>query len=142
MLEIEQHNPHAFIQGDRSKLKNHARLQIFYHRPNHHLKPQSSQKHRTHHQPTGPSKYRLTQAEMHIISDQDHTSENTLDHASPQKRQNFSDKIIQSRIKALQIQNEVIQLDKKLHQKAYKMQILNHRLAQLQRQLEHKKIGP
>lgn len=87
----------------------------------------------------GSTKYRLNQAEMSLVAENQKESEqlsanqNTLDR---QTSKELSLKVMTVREKTVKLQRNVTELELALNQKDQRIQLLNARLARLQQQLK------
>src|SRR5690554_1472705 len=140
MQQIKAHNEHAFIQGDVNRLRRGATLNL--------QAVSSGQKAAKKTVPipatqpsrqSGKAKYRISQAEMSLVAENQQDSaqgsakKNTQ---SAQTSEELSLKVMTAREKTVKLQRNVTQLELALSQKDQRIQLLNARLAELQQQLK------
>lgn len=140
MQQIKAHNEHAFIQGDANRLRRGATLNL--------QAVSSGQKAAKKAVPipatqpsrqSGKAKYRISQAEMSLVAENQQDSaqgsakKNTQ---SAQTSKELSLKVMTAREKTVKLQRNVTQLELALSQKDQRIQLLNARLAELQQQLK------
>ncbi|WP_104498984.1 FimV/HubP-related protein [Acinetobacter indicus] len=140
MQQIKAHNEHAFIQGDANRLRRGATLNL--------QAVSSGQKAAKKTVPipatqpsrqSGKAKYRISQAEMSLVAENQQNSaqgsakKNTQ---SAQTSEELSLKVMTAREKTVKLQRNVTQLELALSQKDQRIQLLNARLAELQQQLK------
>lgn len=140
MQQIKAHNEHAFIQGDANRLRRGATLNL--------QAVSSGQKAAKKTVPIpatqplrqyGKAKYRISQAEMSLVAENQQDSaqgsakKNTQ---SAQTSEELSLKVMTAREKTVKLQRNVTQLELALSQKDQRIQLLNARLAELQQQLK------
>lgn len=140
MQQIKAHNEHAFIQGDANRLRRGATLNLQV--------VSSGQKTAKKTVPipatqpsrqSGKAKYRISQAEMSLVAENQQDSaqgsakKNTQ---SAQTSEELSLKVMTAREKTVKLQRNVTQLELALSQKDQRIQLLNARLAELQQQLK------
>ena len=140
MQQIKAHNEHAFIQGDANRLRRGATLNL--------QAVSSGQKVAKKTVPipatqpsrqSGKAKYRISQAEMSLVAENQQDSaqgsakKNTQ---SAQTSEELSLKVMTAREKTVKLQRNVTQLELALSQKDQRIQLLNARLAELQQQLK------
>src|SRR5690554_6549799 len=140
MQQIKAHNEHAFIQGDANRLRRGATLNL--------QAVSSGQKAAKKTVPipatqpsrqSGKAKYRISQAEMSLVAENQQDSaqgsakKNTQ---SAQTSEELSLKVMTAREKTVKLQRNVTQLELALSQKDQRIQLLNARLAELQQQLK------
>ncbi len=145
MRQIKENNHGAFIQGDMNRIRRGAALNLaasYRQTPTTKYKvpaqaPVIAQKQ------SGAAKYRLDQAEMSIIADNEQSSaqgsakKNTqMNHTSSE----LSTNVMTSREKTVKLQKNVTQLASGLQQKNQRIQLLNARLAQLEQQLQQQNV--
>ncbi len=140
MQQIKKNNEHAFIGGDANRLKRGAALNL-------HIAPaqqqpitvKTSELAQVQNKAKGSTKYRLNQAEMSLVAENQQESEqlsanqNTLDR---QTSKELSLKVMTVREKTVKLQRNVTELELALNQKDQRIQLLNARLARLQQQLK------
>lgn len=140
MQQIKANNEHAFIQGDANRLRRGAILN---------LQTQAgtkAQKKATIPVPeqataaqSGKAKYRLNQAEMSLVAENQQDSTHGSAKKNTQSTQTSGDlslKVMTSREKTVKLQKNVTELELALRQKDHRIQLLNARLAELQQQLQ------
>lgn len=140
MQQIKANNEHAFIQGDANRLRRGATLN---------LQTQAgtnAQKKATIPVPeqataaqSGKAKYRLNQAEMSLVAENQQDSTHGSAKKNTQSTQTSGDlslKVMTSREKTVKLQKNVTELELALRQKDHRIQLLNARLAELQQQLQ------
>ncbi len=140
MQQIKQSNEHAFIGGNINKLRKGANLNLETAPV---AKALATVKNtvpaQQQNKPRNQSKYRLGQAEMSLVAENQKESsppsanQNTLD---LQTSKELSLKVMTAREKTVKLQRNVTDLELALQQKDQRIQLLNARLAQLQKQLQ------
>ncbi|WP_347456612.1 hypothetical protein ABEF90_12970 [Acinetobacter thermotolerans] len=140
MQQIKKNNEHAFIGGDANRLRRGAALNLdttlAQKQP---VKVNAAELAQAQAKPKGPTKYRLNQAEMSLIAENQKEStqlsanQNTVDRKTSKE---LSLKVMTAREKTVKLQRNVTELELALNQKDQKIQLLNARLAQLQQQLK------
>ncbi len=141
MRQIKANNAHAFIQGDINRIRQGVALNLAAG-----VAPPAAQRNKqppaapvTTQKQSAMAKYRLNQAEMSLVA------ESQLDaaHGASRKDQSqnqtsaeLSSKVMTSREKTVKLQKNVSELAMTLQTKDQRIQLLNARLAQLQKQLE------
>ncbi len=147
MKQIKANNEHAFIQGDVNRLRRGATLNL-----NTVTSPKDEQKARVTHLAKAPSKlsnqsakakYRLNQAEMSLVAENEQDSASGSAKKNTEKKQisnGLSLKVMTSREKTVKLQRNVTQLELALRNKDHRIQLLNTRLAQLQQQLKAQQV--
>ena len=140
MKQIQANNQHAFIQGDINRLRRGAALNL-----NSNLDAKEKFKASTktqakipQHQ-SGKAKYRLNQAEMSLVAENQQDSTHGSAKKNTQSTQTSGDlslKVMTSREKTVKLQRNVTELELALRQKDHRIQLLNARLAELQQQLQ------
>ena len=141
MRQIKANNAHAFIQGDINRIRQGVALNLAAG-----AAPSTVQRNKqppaapvTTQKQSAMAKYRLNQAEMSLVA------ESQLDaaHGASRKDQSqnqtsaeLSSKVMTSREKTVKLQKNVSELAMTLQTKDQRIQLLNARLAQLQKQLE------
>lgn len=142
MNEIKKNNQHAFIQGDVNRLKLGATLNLNTHAATKSEQKQTTATAKTQHNQTPPkTKYRLNQAEMSLVAENDQDSNSASANKSTQSlktSKELSLKVMTAREKTVKLQRNVTDLELALNQKDHRIQLLNARLAELQQQLEAK----
>ncbi|MCU4414380.1 hypothetical protein KTH71_10090 [Acinetobacter sp. WU_MDCI_Axc73] len=141
MQQIKEQNSHAFIQGDVNRLRQGVALNLSA------AVNQSSQKNATvktvpsSAQVSGRAKYRLNQAEMNLVADNEQDSiQGSAKHNTKQNKSTaeLSLKVMTAREKTVKLQQSVTEMELALNQKDQRIQLLNARLAQLQQQLKER----
>ena len=140
MQQIKKNNEQAFIGGDANRLKRGAALNLniapAQKQP---ITVKTAELAQVQHKAKGSTKYRLNQAEMSLVAENQKESEqlsanqNTLDR---QTSKELSLKVMTVREKTVKLQRNVTELELALNQKDQRIQLLNARLAQLQQQLK------
>lgn len=140
MHDIQAQNRHAFIQGDVNRLRQGIALNLA-HSPTIKLqqnKPKTDIAH-TAKSTSGKAKYRLQQAEMSIVAENNQNSMHGSAKKSTQQSQNNTElavKVMTTREKTVTLQRSVTKLNQTLRLKDQRIQLLNARLAELQQQLQ------
>jgi pilus assembly protein FimV len=142
MSEIKQNNQHAFIQGDVNRLKLGATLTLNTTSNTKPVQKQTSAAAQTA-QTQAPSKtkYRLNQAEMSLVAENEQDSNSASANKNTQSlktSKELSLKVMTAREKTVKLQRNVTDLELALNQKDHRIQLLNARLAELQQQLKAK----
>ncbi|BBF77531.1 hypothetical protein N5J44_00645 [Acinetobacter ursingii] len=141
MQQIKAQNSHAFIQGDVNRLRQGVALNLSA------AVDQSPQKTATvktapsSTQASGRAKYRLNQAEMNLVADNEQDSTQvSAKHSTKQDKSTaeLSLKVMTAREKTVKLQQSVTEMELALRQKDQRIQLLNARLAQLQQQLKER----
>jgi len=144
MKQIKENNADAFIQGDVNRIRRGTALNLSTS-----YNTQSKTKYKTPTTPliarkqSGAMKFRLDQAEMSLIADNEQESAQgsaKKNSSVNQTTTELSTKVMTSRQKTVKLQNNVTQLTTALQQKNQRIQLLNARLAQLQQQLEQQNV--
>ncbi|MFV5490866.1 hypothetical protein [Acinetobacter sp. ASP199] len=140
MQQIKSNNEQAFIGGDANRLKRGATLNLniapAQKQP---ITVKTSELAQVQNKAKGTTKYRLNQAEMSLVAENQKESEqlsanqNTLDR---QTSKELSLKVMTVREKTVKLQRNVTELELALNQKDQRIQLLNARLARLQQQLK------
>ena len=140
MQQIKKNNEQAFIGGDANRLKRGAALNLniapAQQQP---ITVKTAELAQAQHKAKGSTKYRLNQAEMSLVAENQKESEqlsanqNTLDR---QTSKELSLKVMTVREKTVKLQRNVTELELALNQKDQRIQLLNARLARLQQQLK------
>lgn len=140
MQQIKANNEHAFIQGDANRLRRGATLNLHAQTG---TKPENKAvipKPETASAPqSGKAKYRLNQAEMSLVAENQQDSSHGSAKKNTQSTQTSGDlslKVMTSREKTVKLQRNVTELELALRQKDHRIQLLNARLAELQQQLQ------
>ena len=140
MKQIRSNNQFAFIQGDPNRIRQGAALNIA---ASYHAVPAQKQNSALPSAPvqkqSGKAKYRLNQAEMSLVADNDQVSAQgsaKKDSSQNQTSSELSSKVMTAREKTVKLQQNVSQLVSALQQKDHRIQLLNARLAQLEQQLK------
>ncbi|RZG49009.1 type IV pilus assembly protein FimV [Acinetobacter wuhouensis] len=143
MRQIKENNRSAFIQGDVNRIRRGAALNLaasYQQTPPTKYKVPTQAPVVTQKQ-SGAAKYRLDQAEMSLVADNEQNSAQGSAKKNTQINQTndeLSTKVMTSREKTVKLQKNVTQLASALQQKNQRIQLLNARLAQLQQQLKDK----
>ena len=141
MQQIKAQNSHAFIQGDVNRLRQGVALNLSA------AVDQGPQKTATvktapnSTQASGRAKYRLNQAEMNLVADNEQDSTQvSAKHSTKQDKSTaeLSLKVMTAREKTVKLQQSVTEMELALRQKDLRIQLLNARLAQLQQQLKER----
>lgn len=140
MHDIQKQNQHAFIQGDVNRLRQGIALKLA-HTPVSKTQQNKSKTEITHtaKSPSGKAKYRLQQAEMSIVAENNQNSTHGSAKKSTQQSQNNTElavKVMTKREKNVTLQRNVTKLNQTLRLKDQRIQLLNARLAELQQQLQ------
>lgn len=145
MRQIKENNADAFIQGDINRIRRGVALNLaasYQQVPQIQSKvppvaPQIAKKQ------SGSAKYRLDQAEMSLVADNEQSSAQGSVKQNTQVNQTtaeLSTKVMTSREKTVKLQKNVTQLASALQEKNQRIQLLNARLAQLQQQLQQQNV--
>jgi pilus assembly protein FimV len=145
MRQIKENNADAFIQGDINRIRRGVALNLaasYQQVPQNKYKapakaPQIAKKQ------SGSAKYRLDQAEMSLVADNEPSSAQGSAKQNIQVNQTtaeLSTKVMTSREKTVKLQKNVTQLASALQEKNQRIQLLNARLAQLQQQLQQQNV--
>ena len=145
MKQIKENNTDAFIQGDVNRIRRGVALNLAasYHKlptTKYKVPPQPSS---SVQKQSGSAKYRLDQAEMSIVADNEQSSAQGSAKKNTQLNPTsaeLSTKVMTSREKTVKLQKNVTQLASALQQKNQRIQLLNARLAQLQQQLQQQNV--
>ena len=144
MQHLEDHNQHAFIAGDRNRLRRGAVLNfdtdpILPQQASVAIKdlPVVASKQ------SGKAKYRLAEAQMSLVAEKQADSvqgsaKKTTQ--TPKSSDQLALKVMTSREKSVKLQRNVTRLDQTLKQKDHRIQVLNTRLAQLQQQFKAQQV--
>lgn len=140
MQQIKANNEHAFIQGDANRLRRGATLNLHAQANSKPEKKAAIPKPETASTPqSGKAKYRLNQAEMSLVAENQQDSTHGSAKKNKQSTQTSGDlslKVMTSREKTVKLQRNVTELELALRQKDHRIQLLNARLAELQQQLQ------
>ena len=140
MQQIKANNEHAFIQGDANRLRRGATLNLHAQANSKPEKKTGIPKPETASAPqSGKAKYRLNQAEMSLVAENQQDSTHGSAKKNTQSTQTSGDlslKVMTSREKTVKLQRNVTELELALRQKDHRIQLLNARLAELQQQLQ------
>lgn len=144
MQHLEEHNQHAFIAGDRNRLRRGAVL-------NFDIDPILPQQKSiaTKDLPvvaskqSGKAKYRLNEAQMSLVAEKRADSAQASAKKTTQTSKSSEQlalKVMTSREKSVKLQKTVTHLDQTLKHKDHRIQVLNTRLAQLQQQFKAQQV--
>ena len=140
MKQIKENNANAFIQGDINRIRRGAALNLAVsYKQTPQVKYKTPTAPITTRKQSGSAKYRLDQAEMSLIADNEQNSPQGSAKKNTQVNQTnteLSTKVMTSREKTVKLQRNVTQLASALQEKNRRIQLLNARLAQLQQQLQ------
>ena len=140
MQQIKANNEHAFIQGDANRLRRGATLNLHAQANSKPEKKAAIPQPETASAPqSGKAKYRLNQAEMSLVAENQQDSTHGSAKKNTQSTQTSGDlslKVMTSREKTVKLQRNVTELELALRQKDHRIQLLNARLAELQQQLQ------
>ena len=140
MKQIKENNANAFIQGDINRIRRGAALNLAAsYKQTPQVKYKTPTAPITTRKQSGSAKYRLDQAEMSLIADNEQNSPQGSAKKNTQVNQTnteLSTKVMTSREKTVKLQRNVTQLASALQEKNRRIQLLNARLAQLQQQLQ------
>jgi FimV-like protein len=140
MQQIKRENEHAFIGGNVNRLRKGAALKLTSmpaaKAPVQVAAVKSAQ---TPSKPAGKTRYRLNEAEMSLVAENQRNSSQVS--ANPNLKNNqtskeWSLKVMTAREKTVKLQRNVTESELALNQKDHRIQLLNVRLAQLQQQLK------
>ena len=144
MQQIKENNASVFIQGDVNRIRRGAALNLATtYKPKPIAKYQTPNTQISTKKQSGSEKYRLDQAEMSLITDNEQSSAQGSAKKNTQVNQTtteLSTKVMTSREKTVKLQKSVNQLATALQQKNQRIQLLNARLAQLQQQLQQQNV--
>ncbi|WP_130804130.1 type IV pilus assembly protein FimV [Acinetobacter ihumii] len=141
MQQIKAQNSHAFIQGDVNRLRQGVALNLSMTAATNPPKAADMKLANTSQQTAGRAKYRLNQAEMNLVADNEQDStQGSAKHNTKQEKSNaeLSLKVMTAREKTVKLQQSVTEMELALRQKDQRIQLLNARLAQLQQQLKER----
>ena len=140
MKQIKASNEHAFIQGNSNRLRRGAALNLNVNNaPKAQAKVNAAELAKIPSTQSGKAKYRLNQAEMILVSENEQDSIQASANKNTEKNQTsdkLSLKIMTSREKTVKLQRNVTQLELALNQKDQRIQLLNARLAELEAKLK------
>ena len=144
MKQIKENNANAFIQGDINRIRRGAALNLAAsYKQSPQVKYKTPTAPITTRKQSGSAKYRLDQAEMSLIADNEQNSPQGSAKKNTQVNQTnteLSTKVMTSREKTVKLQRDVTQLASALQEKNRRIQLLNARLAQLQQQLQQQSV--
>lgn len=140
MQQIKKHNEHAFIGGNANRLRKGASLNLnTTHPAPAPIKVSAAPQTERPSKPSGKTKYRLNQAEMSLVAENQHDSGQVSANQNTERNQTSKElslKVMTAREKTVKLQRNVTELELALNQKDHRIQLLNARLAQLQQQLK------
>lgn len=140
MQQIKKHNEHAFIEGNANRLRKGASLNLnTTHPAPAPIKVSAAPQTERPSKPSGKTKYRLNQAEMSLVAENQHDSGQVSANQNTERNQTSKElslKVMTAREKTVKLQRNVTELELALNQKDHRIQLLNARLAQLQQQLK------
>lgn len=140
MQQIKQNNEHAFIGGNANRLRKGAALNLaMMSSVTAPIKVTAAKQAQTPSQPATKTKYRLNQAEMSLVAENQHDSGQLSANQNTEHNQTSKElslKVMTAREKTVKLQRNVTELELALNQKDHRIQLLNARLAQLQQQLK------
>lgn len=140
MQQIKKDNEHAFIGGNANRLRKGAALNLNTTHPTPApIKVTAAKQTELPSKPTGKTKYRLNQAEMSLVAENQHDSGQLSANQNTEHNQTSKElslKVMTAREKTVKLQRNVTELELALNQKDHRIQLLNARLAQLQQQLK------
>ena len=144
MKQIKENNANAFIQGDVNRIRRGAALNLAAsYKQTPQVKYKTPTAPITTRKQSGSAKYRLDQAEMSLIADNEQNVPQGSAKKNTQVNQTnteLSTKVMTSREKTVKLQRDVTQLASALQEKNRRIQLLNARLAQLQQQLQQQNV--
>lgn len=143
MQQIKANNEHAFIGGNINRIRRGAALNLAVANSTPTPKAVKARPINTvSGQPqSGKEKYKLSQAEMKLVTESKQDSAQGSAKEKTSKNQTtpeLSSKVMTARQKTVKLQQNVSQLSLAIQQKDQRIQLLNARLAQLQQQLQKK----
>lgn len=142
MQQIKKDNEHAFIGGNANRLRKGAALNLNTTHPTPApIKVTAAKQTEPPSKPTGKTKYRLNQAEMSLVAENQRESGQVSANQNTERNQTSKElslKVMTAREKTVKLQRNVTELELALNQKDHRIQLLNARLAQLQQQLKAK----
>lgn len=150
MEQIHQQNLNAFARGDVNRLQIGT---VLHFDPNVSIRPSPEQKApkkesvkpveaKTKTQPseaapvTPKTKYKLNQAEMSLVAEKEKAPKQDASHKQGAIPEQLSLNVMTAREKSVKLQRNVTNLELALRKKDQRLQILNTRLAELQKQLQ------
>ncbi|WP_313564846.1 FimV/HubP family polar landmark protein [Acinetobacter sp.] len=140
MQQIKKDNEHAFIGGNANRLRKGAALNLNTTHPTPApIKVTAAKQTKLPSKPTGKTKYRLNQAEMSLVAENQRDSGQVSANQNTERNQTSKElslKVMTAREKTVKLQRNVTELELALNQKDHRIQLLNARLAQLQQQLK------
>ncbi|ODN55394.1 hypothetical protein A9Z54_09600 [Acinetobacter sp. 51m] len=140
MQQIKKDNEHAFIGGNADRLRKGAALNLnTTHPAPAPIKVTAAKQTELPSKPAGKTKYRLNQAEMSLVAENQHDSGQVSANQNTERNQTSKElslKVMTAREKTVKLQRNVTELELALNQKDHRIQLLNARLAQLQQQLK------
>lgn len=140
MQQIKQNNEHAFIGGNANRLRKGAALNLaMMSSVTAPIKVTTAKQTQVPSQPATKTKYRLNQAEMSLVAENQHDSGQLSANQNTEHNQTSKElslKVMTAREKTVKLQRNVTELELALNQKDHRIQLLNARLAQLQQQLK------
>ncbi|RDC52997.1 hypothetical protein DVA85_05560 [Acinetobacter sp. RIT592] len=140
MQQIKKDNEHAFIGGNANRLRKGAALNLNTTHPTPApIKVTAAKQTELPSKPTGKTKYRLNQAEMSLVAENQRDSGQVSANQNTERNQTSKElslKVMTAREKTVKLQRNVTELELALNQKDHRIQLLNARLAQLQQQLK------
>jgi len=140
MQQIKKDNEHAFIGGNANRLRKGAALNLNTTHPTPApIKVTAAKQTELPSKPAGKTKYRLNQAEMSLVAENQHDSGQVSANQNTERNQTSKElslKVMTAREKTVKLQRNVTELELALNQKDHRIQLLNARLAQLQQQLK------
>lgn len=140
MQQIKQNNEHAFIGGNANRLRKGAALNLaMMSSVTAPIKVTAAKQTQAPSQPATKTKYRLNQAEMSLVAENQHDSGQLSANQNTEHNQTSKElslKVMTAREKTVKLQRNVTELELALNQKDHRIQLLNARLAQLQQQLK------
>jgi len=140
MQQIKKDNEHAFIGGNANRLRKGAALNLNTTHPTPApIKVTAAKQTELPSKPSGKTKYRLNQAEMSLVAENQRDSGQVSANQNTERNQTSKElslKVMTAREKTVKLQRNVTELELALNQKDHRIQLLNARLAQLQQQLK------
>lgn len=140
MQQIKKDNEHAFIGGNANRLRKGAALNLnTTHPAPAPIKVTAAKQTELPSKPAGKTKYRLNQAEMSLVAENQRDSGQVSANQNTERNQTSKElslKVMTAREKTVKLQRNVTELELALNQKDHRIQLLNARLAQLQQQLK------
>lgn len=140
MQQIKKDNEHAFIGGNANRLRKGAALNLNTTHPTPvPIKVTAAKQTEVPSKPAGKTKYRLNQAEMSLVAENQRDSGQVSANQNTERNQTSKElslKVMTAREKTVKLQRNVTELELALNQKDHRIQLLNARLAQLQQQLK------